>query len=198
VNFYQSSFGPAALIEVHQPSGQEIFRDAVALSSSAQISGYMLHSGSFDLTDLDLSVQLVGSEVSDANPAEIGDELAIQVKKNNSTTTPVMDIIQKGTPRDIAGLQFTYVEGTQYSGFQVSRDPGTTLIWIAAAIFLVGLVIVLYFSYRRLWVQVQDQHGTTRIRMRLVNPRSQESDAELIKLKKGIEQRASRKSMRIQ
>ena len=75
---------------------------------------------------------------------------AFEVYQSDSSQPVVATKIDKGVPfNDRTDLQITYSGSGKYSGFQVSRDPGNSLIWIASALFLLGLVIVFYFPRRQ-------------------------------------------------
>jgi cytochrome c biogenesis protein ResB len=54
-------------------------------------------------------------------------------------------------------MEFSYQADSKYSGFQISRDPGSNLIWVAAILFILGTMSVLYFPYRQVWILYQTQ-----------------------------------------
>ncbi len=59
-----------------------------------------------------------------------------------------------GAPKQLGSFEFAYLEKLKYAGFQVSRDPGNPLIWIASGLFIFGVVMVLYFPHRQAWALV--------------------------------------------
>ncbi len=58
-----------------------------------------------------------------------------------------------------APFRFRYVsfKGLQYTGLQVSKDPGVWVVWTGCTLILVGLVISFFISHRRIWVLVEDK-----------------------------------------
>ncbi len=56
-------------------------------------------------------------------------------------------------------FKFRYVsfKGLQYTGLQVSRDPGVWVVWTGCILILVGLTICFFISHRRIWVVVEDK-----------------------------------------
>ena len=98
-----------------------------------------------------------------------------------------LNILEKGIPMEVADIEFTYHDDTQYSGFQVSRDPGNVLIWIASSLFLIGIIMVFYFVHRQTWILVQPlSPGTSRVFIRLSSSRGFSNMAEFNKLIKAI------------
>jgi cytochrome c biogenesis protein len=59
------------------------------------------------------------------------------------------------------GITVSFPELKQYSVFQIASDPGTPFMLAAAILILVGLLVALYSSRRRVWVRaVSDAAGT--------------------------------------
>jgi len=56
-------------------------------------------------------------------------------------------------------FKFRYVsfKGLQYTGLQVSKDPGVWVVWTGCILMLVGLTICFFVSHRRIWVLVEDK-----------------------------------------
>ena len=59
-----------------------------------------------------------------------------------------------GMPQVVAGQQYTFVGLRSITGITVRKDPGSTFIWVATALLLLGLGITFYLPRRRLWVKV--------------------------------------------
>ena len=64
-------------------------------------------------------------------------------------------LLKTGVPREFEGLQFTFSSLEQYSGFQVTRSPGTGLIWTACSLLIIGLGLVYYLPLRQAWALVE-------------------------------------------
>ena len=45
-------------------------------------------------------------------------------------------------------------EQRYYTGLEVARDPGMNVVWAGSAVLVIGLVVMLYFPHRRLWLRL--------------------------------------------
>ncbi len=182
VRFYQSYFGPAVKIQVRDENGQDIFNGNVPLDSSFSSQGYQRYEGFFDLhlpeAEVCLSIRLISSAVNAIDPMIPPGQLAVDVRQDNEQIA--LRLVELDTPRVVSGLEFTFLEESKYSGFQVSRDPTNMLIWIASILFIIGICTVLYFPYRQVWVLSQSLgQGNSRLLIRTLAPRSFSSTSEL-------------------
>ena len=79
----------------------------------------------------------------------------------------------KGVPFELNDLEFIYVQDAKYSGFQVSKDAGTTVIWFGCGIFFLGIIMVFYFPHRRVWMYLkQCSQSESCLQIRLFSNRS--------------------------
>ncbi len=60
---------------------------------------------------------------------------------------------------------FRYVrfKGLQYTGIQVSKDPGVWVVWTGCILMILGLVITFFVSHRRWWVLVETRGDKSEI-----------------------------------
>lgn len=65
-------------------------------------------------------------------------------------------------PVALGGYEYTFLGQREFSGITVRRDPGSTVIWIATGLFLVGLVLTFYTPRRRLWGKINSGQGAFR------------------------------------
>jgi cytochrome c biogenesis protein len=150
VRFYQAFFGPAAQIQVNK-GGSKLFVGNVALEPVTS-QGMALSSGTIELPG--------GTTIRLVTAGEMGmsqGQLAVGVQQNGKELG--RGIAQKGTPLSIGGLDVNYQADSQFSGFQVSRDPGNVFIWIASGLFMAGLIFVFYFPHRQVWILLQPVKG---------------------------------------
>ena len=57
-------------------------------------------------------------------------------------------------------VQFVNVRPQLYTGLQVSRKPGRSLIWAGIILMTIGLVLSFYVFHRRLWILVMAKNPT--------------------------------------
>jgi cytochrome c biogenesis protein len=179
IRFYQSFFGPAIQIQVKQ-DGEMVFQGNLALEGAMAGQGYQRYVGTLQ-GEQGVAVRFISSAINAPDPMIPEGQLAVDVRQDGQQVG--IKLLEKAVPLAIGGLEFTYQSDAQYSGFQVSRDPGNTLIWIASSLFILGMVLVLYFTHRQLWVMVQPStSGQSQLSLRLINPRGFSNTAELIRL----------------
>jgi cytochrome c biogenesis protein len=152
IRFYQSYFGPAAGIQITQ-NDENIFTGDVALSESFQSNGYYRYTGSIDLDRSGLSIYIIGSAFNAIDPMIPHGQLAVLAYKNGEEIG--VYLLEKDTPLEIDDIELTHLYDSQYSGFQVSKDPGNALVWISCTLFIIGLVMVFYFPHTQIWVFVK-------------------------------------------
>jgi cytochrome c biogenesis protein len=84
----------------------------------------------------------------------------------NAGTLATAENLTQGQTKELAGLNVTFVRESRFTGLQVAKDPGTNIVWIAAALMVIGLVMMFYFPFKRVWVQCKDRpDGTCDLRM---------------------------------
>jgi len=190
--FYQSYFGPAAKMQVRDLNGNAIFNESVLMDSSFVLEGVRRYEGFFDLKlpKESLNIRLISSAVNAEDPMIPAGNIAVDVR--NGSKQIDFKLVEMGTPEVVGGLEFTFLEESQYSGFQVSQDPVNVLIWIASILFILGICAVLYFPYRQVWVLSQPlDQSSSRILIRTRAPRGFRDTSELNTLVNQIEKELS-------
>ncbi len=51
-------------------------------------------------------------------------------------------------------LTFQGVTSREYTGLQVTRDPGVWVVWIGCGLMILGLIVSFFFSHQRVWVRI--------------------------------------------
>jgi hypothetical protein len=62
--------------------------------------------------------------------------------------------LSPGEPVVVDGLEYTFGGQREFAGITVRRDPGSTFIWVATGLFLLGLGLTFYTPRRRLWGKI--------------------------------------------
>ena len=57
----------------------------------------------------------------------------------------------------------TGMDEKYYTGLQVSRDPGTPVVGAAAVLMIIGLIMVLFFYARQIWIRIEREGETTKV-----------------------------------
>jgi cytochrome c biogenesis protein len=51
-------------------------------------------------------------------------------------------------------LTFEGMSSKEYTGLQVTRDPGVWIVWIGCGLMIFGLVVSFFFSHQRVWIRI--------------------------------------------
>ena len=164
LTFYQSFFGPAAVLRVATPDGTVLSDSGVALAWGSQNDNRRV--GQLDLPDQGLTVLVVGAASGADDPQIRPGQTQIEVYKAADTSTPVgIQVVDQGKPVRIGGLDYTFERERQYTGLIVASDPGTIFVWLGAALLVGGMFLVFFFPNRRIWARVARGTADTTIRV---------------------------------
>ncbi|MFC2000951.1 cytochrome c biogenesis protein ResB [Chloroflexota bacterium] len=190
IRFYQSYYGPAVSLRVKDGAGNKLFNGGVALEQSLFAQDYLHHEGFFDLPGTGLTVRVIKAGSSVGSPMIPAGLVAVDIRTGSDQID--LKLLETGVPRVVSGLEFTYLEVSRYSGFQVRHDPTNGLIWVASTLFLLGICAVLYFPYRQVWIQSETRgNGEGRLVIRMSGSRGNTDVSELPTLAAKIEKELS-------
>jgi cytochrome c biogenesis protein len=171
--FYQSFFGPVAVMQVQDSAGELVYEDGVALGWLSGNKPFQRPTGAFSLPGIGMTAYVVMPAQGHFDPLLEPGQVLVELYRDDSSGLVDRGSLEQGVPQTLGGLYFTFVRERQFSGFQVTRDPGNLLIWIASGLFVLGLVSVLYFPHRQVWAHVQHQPpGGSQVSMRTTSTRS--------------------------
>ncbi len=51
-------------------------------------------------------------------------------------------------------LTFEGMTSKEYTGLQVTKDPGVWIVWIGCSLLIFGLIVSFFFSHQRVWVRI--------------------------------------------
>jgi cytochrome c biogenesis protein len=46
-----------------------------------------------------------------------------------------------------------------YTGLQVTKDPGVWIVWVGCGLMILGLIVSFFFSHQRIWVKIPKKSG---------------------------------------
>jgi len=170
ITFYQSSYGmvPEAEGEFHikvTPNGGEGKILHLKLGDTFEIPGTKikgaivnfspaltrdLHTGMFYTYTEQMVNPAIAIRLTDAGKETLGGWILRRY--------PETGILPEGHKID-----FIDYWGVEYTGLQVSRDPGVWLIYLACAIMSIGLYIAFFISHRKIWIILRSEKNSVRI-----------------------------------
>lgn len=161
VTFYQSYFGPAVVMRAQTGSGQVVFDQGVALQYESQNEKERI--GRFQLPQQGLKVFVVSPQSGEIDPGIPPGSTQLEVYRTDNETPAGIQVLSQGRPATIGGVQFTFVREREFTGLIVAHDPGATIVWIGAALLVLGLFTTFYFPHRRVRAVVRRGAGGSEI-----------------------------------
>lgn len=146
--FYQSFYGPAALMSVADTDGTVVYADGVPLAWETKDDGRKV--GTFTIPSKDLVVWIVGTQGGSDTLIKPG-QMRVETYRASSGDPIDQQTIDQGVATELTGLTFTFSREIQFTGLSVARDPGTILVWIGSALLVAGFTIGFSFPHRRVW-----------------------------------------------
>jgi cytochrome c biogenesis protein len=148
LSFYQSFYGPAALMRVADADGTVLYSDGVPLAWGSVDDGRRV--GTFTTPARDMVVWILDTLGGDDPLVKPGQ---VRVETYRASTGDPIDrmTIDQGVATEVSGLTFTFRRELQYTGLSVSRDPGAILVWIGSLLLIGGFTIGFLMPHRRVW-----------------------------------------------
>jgi cytochrome c biogenesis protein len=151
--FYQSFFGPAALMQVSDATGQVVYQDGVPLLWSSDDDSRRV--GQFALNDGAIKVYVVGAASGRVDPYIRAGQMQLEIYRAGEDQPFAIEILSQGQPMAIGDLQYTFQREQQFTGLIVARDPGQVLVWFGALTLVLGVFLVFMFPNRRIWAAIK-------------------------------------------
>lgn len=173
IYFYQSSFGQTGgvksiVLSLEDPSRKEPLHFEVPAGKSFQLEGtdYSIRMLRF-FPDFALDEHFSAFSRSEEfnNPAA-----EIEIRKGGRSLFRTWVFARFGEfhgPRGGENLRFRLSDykASEYTGLQVSYDPGIGWVWAGFALMVLGLGISLFMAERRIWVQISEGEGKWKLQL---------------------------------
>ncbi len=144
--FYQSSYGQAggttAKIEVRRPDGTPVGVLSLPPNEPAFLDGY----GTIRGVNYDQRFR--------------GGAPALQVVVEKPGKPPADFWLVQGSPEldrqrnDSLVFSFGGLNSKMFTGLQVARDPGVSIVWLGCALMVIGIIMAFFLSHQRVWVRL--------------------------------------------
>ncbi len=169
VTFYQSGFGPAAVLWVTDPGGVMLYEGSVDFPYRSRANPDA-PAGLLDLPTQGVRLELFFPNLTlDATP-EIGDiklrpgELYAQVR-DLRTNQKIGEgaVIGQGDAVQLAGLGVRFVRERRFTVLQVASNPGIPILFAASVLLVFGLIVTFAFPHRRVRALVAEAGAETEV-----------------------------------
>jgi cytochrome c biogenesis protein len=157
--FYQSFFGPAAVMAVSDASGASLYKGGVPLLWSSDDDARRI--GQMTLSEQNIMVYVVGAASGRVDPRIRAGQMQLEIYRGGEEQPFAIEILTQGQPLAIDGLTYTFEREQQFTGLIVSRDPGQPLVWLGALALVLGCFLVFMFPNRRIWAQIKARSDGT-------------------------------------
>jgi cytochrome c biogenesis protein len=157
--FYQSFFGPAAVMTISDASGASLYHDGVPLLWSSDDDSRRI--GQMTLSAQNIMVYVVGAASGRVDPRIRPGQMQLEIYRGGEDQPFAIEILTQGQPLAIDGLTYTFEREQQFTGLIVSRDPGQPLVWLGALALVLGCFLVFMFPNRRIWAQIKARSDGT-------------------------------------
>jgi cytochrome c biogenesis protein len=186
IRIHQSFFGPAIQLQIADAAHDLAVNDSVPLTNSRSSGSVTRPEGRVKLPGSGYTVVVVAPS-GDGLDTSIGqNEIGLELYDDNQALIGWLKLA-KGAPQTINDMVFSYTGQNQYSGFQISRDPGNALIWIASILFLLGLTVIFYLPRHQIWLALNPRpHQGTDVSIRLHSAREAGPADELARIQKEL------------
>ena len=178
IRFYQSFFGLAAQIQVKNENGSELYYGPVPLTQQAEMNGRIYPVGMIRVPGTLLALHIIGPVQRRAESNSSTERLAVHIYQSNSSGPLSMGVLQQGETLRYSALNITNLGLKRFSGFEIKRDPGTWLIWLASFLFVLGIMMVFYFPFSSVRAIVQTESAGSRLVIGM-SSRHRDAEAEL-------------------
>lgn len=153
VMFYQSFFGPAAIMQVADATGTSVFDAGVPLLWASDDGTRRI--GQFTLPSSGLVVYVVGVASGMVDPSIKAGQMQLEIYQTGAAQPSAIEVLSQGEPTTIGDFQYTFQREQQFTGLIVSRDPGAVFVWLGALALVIGLFLIFMFPKRRMWLTLR-------------------------------------------
>jgi cytochrome c biogenesis protein len=153
VSFYQSFFGPAAVMQITDAGGSVVFEAGVPLLWSSDDATRRI--GQVPLTGEGVTVFVVGAASGEVDPTIKAGQMQLEIYPSGSERPSAIEVVSQGVPLTVGDLTYTFKREQQFTGLIVARDPGVAFVWFGSILLVCGLFLVFFFPNRRIWAAVR-------------------------------------------
>lgn len=195
VTFYQSSYGQAASLTVTNAAGEVIFEDSVAFTFVSRTNPDA-PAAFLDLPAQGIQLTMVFPNLKVDETPEIGDiklgsgELYIQ-GRNRSTSAKLGEgtVVKQGQSARIGDLNVQFQRERRFTLLQVAYNPGIPILFAAAILLVLGLVVTFAFPHRRIRALVSETDGGTEVLLAPLARRDWGGQRDFMRVLGSLEQR---------
>lgn len=181
VTFYQSYFGPAAVMHIAGTDGTVIFDGGVPLQFGTDSGTRVV--GRIDVPASGFTALVIAPASGEVDPTIAAGQMLVEIYQTGDQSTPVAtEVLTQGQATAMGGMDVTFVRERQFTGLIAAKDPGMPFIWLGAAFLIAGTALVFFFPSRRVWARVRRDSDGSDLRLAAVVRHDVGFEAEFVRL----------------
>ncbi len=157
--FYQSGFGQAVQLRVVDDRGNTVLDDSLPLGPFQSRLNPDAPAARMDLPQAGVALSVVAPDTNPSNLPELDTlnlkpgEMFFMIRPlgtDSPISQPIPATVKQGESVRLGDLTLTFERERRFSVFQVARNPGIPIFFIAAILLIGGSMVTFYFPHRRL------------------------------------------------
>lgn len=192
ITFYQSFFGPTVIVQAKTADGDVVFERGVPLVYGTDDEKHRV--GRFDLPEQDLRVFVVSPSSGEVDPRIRPGQTQLEIYRQTTDNPVAFRVLSQGEPAKIAGVDFTFVRERAFTGLIVSRDPGSTLVWVGSTLLVLGMFVVFFFPHRRVRAVIRSGQSGSEVGVGAIERKQETFAAQFEELVEDIRRAVGRRA----
>ena len=157
--FYQSGFGQAVQLSIMDNRGNVVLADSLPLGPFQSRLNPDAPAARMDLPQAGVALSVVAPDINPTNQPELDTlnlkpgEMFFMIRPlgtDSPISQPIPATVKQGESVQLGDLSLTFERERRFSVFQVARNPGIPIFFVAAILLIGGSMVTFYFPHRRL------------------------------------------------
>lgn len=156
-SFHQNFFGPSAALEIMSPTGDLLWSGEAPFAAIAEGAPY----ATLPIPGSSAGVELLLQRDATSAPAVLIIASEPVSAGSSELRTLFVSVLAPGETASAPGANFSVrlVKLDSYTGIIARRDPAALIVWLAAALIMIGLTLTLRRPRARLWIRIRPSQG---------------------------------------
>jgi cytochrome c biogenesis protein len=152
-SFHQNFFGPSAALEITSASGDLLWSGESPFTATAEGAPY----ATLPIPGGDAGIELLLQRDAAGAPAVLIVASEPVSAGSSELRTLFVSVLAPGETAGAPGANFSVRLNalSSYTGIIARRDPAALIVWLAAALIMVGLTLTLRRPRARLWIRIR-------------------------------------------
>jgi hypothetical protein len=155
-SFHQNFFGPSAALEITSATGDLLWSGESPFTATAEGAPYATLPIPGSSAGIELLLQRDAAGVA-AVLVIASEPISLESAGSGELRTLFASVLAPGETASAPGANFSVRLNSlsSYTGIIARRDPAAMIVWLAAALIMVGLTLTLRRPRARLWIRIR-------------------------------------------